>query len=86
MIRRYRFCYTFRAWCDDQGGNVDRQHEKSFFCQLAKRCRHIRLWDLNRNSGKNVLRFMWRRTPARFSVAVGAKYRGFTLGKHDLAG
>lgn len=77
----YRHVYTFRAWIDDRGNNVDRQHEKSFRCQLAKRCQHIRLWDLNRRvSGKNILRICRRRRPFLFDVRVGAKYRGVGFG------
>lgn len=72
---RRRWTYSFRCWIDERGFNVDRQHEKSFRCQLAGRCDHIRLWDLNTaHKSRNLLRIVRRRKPFVFSVAAGPRY------------
>ena len=40
-----------------------------------------KLWDLNRDDGKNIIRFVWRRPPKPFvHVIVGSKCRMLRLG------
>jgi hypothetical protein len=61
--------YVFRAWVDEHGWNVDREHGR---CQ--GRCRHLRLGDLNREDGGNIIRWVYRRWPPYLSILIGRRY------------
>jgi len=77
--RRHRHTYSFRAWIEEQGSNVDQGHKKR--CDRTDpwyigHCRCLRLWDLNRNgSSLNIIRVVRRFHPLYFHVMVGRKYR-----------
>lgn len=62
---RRRRTYSFRAWVDASGSNVDR---------LPRRRGDTRLWDLNRTSnGHNIIRILRRRSPLYLRVMVGRR-------------
>ena len=78
--RRHRGFYSFRAWIDTHGSNEDRYHEKD--CLVRRHiCTHLRLWDLNwsKDSG-NIIRVVRRRRPLAFSIRVGRRMCGFSIG------
>lgn len=86
LIKRHGLVYSFRAMIDEQGSNVDRYHdvmraERWTKC-LSGECNHITLWDLNWCSGWNIVRLESRRSPFRFSLRIGPRYHGFTVGRH----
>jgi hypothetical protein len=64
--------YAFRAWIDERGSNVDR---------LPRHHRHLKLWDLNRKDGRNVVRTIRRRRPLYVAVFLGANYRRLHIGR-----
>lgn len=73
-IRRHWYGYSFRAWTDEHGSNVDRLHEVG--AVTTHRLPHYRLWDFNTNRKcRNILRIIRRRKPFFLQVVVGAKYR-----------
>lgn len=87
-----RHTYSFRAWIDERGSNCDREHARYCTCNGddahthyvgVHRCSHLKLWDLNRRSdSRNILRVVRRRRPSFFlHVMIGAKFRGFKIGK-----
>lgn len=62
-----RWTYSFRAWIDERGSNVDRQHR---YCEHS--CPHYRLWDLNTvGQAHNIVRVIRRRRPFALGVYVG---------------
>jgi len=78
--KRHRYTYSFRAWIDERGSNVDRKHDimraDHWSPCLEGQCRHLRLWDLNTNGkSHNIIRIVRRRHPFALGVYVGRTMR-----------
>lgn len=58
---------TFRAWIDPRGGNQDRDHREwceadlRAFAGVDRGCPHVRMVDVERSSGRILVRLLRRR-------------------------
>jgi hypothetical protein len=69
--KRRRWTYSFRAWVDDRGWNVDRKHRLG---EVHIRCDCLKLWDLNRTGlGHNIIRIT--RGRRHLVILLGKNYR-----------
>jgi hypothetical protein len=69
--KRRKRTYSFRAWVDEDGWNVDRLHTASAGWHP---CNHLKMWDVNRKgTGHNIIRIT--RGRGHFVVLLGKKYR-----------
>jgi len=73
--KRRRWTYSFRAWVDERGSNVDYQHTLQ---GSGKYCDCLKLWDLNwRKNSHNIIRII--RGRGHFVILLGRKYRKIAL-------
>jgi hypothetical protein len=74
--KRRKRTYSFRAWVDKEGWNVDRKHaaHQRRTDTYTRTCDCLKLWDLNwRGSSHNIIRVT--RGRRHLVILLGRKYR-----------
>jgi hypothetical protein len=72
--KRRKRTYSFRAWVDTDGWNVDRKHKD----EPHIRCDCLKLWDVSRTGlGHNIIRIT--RGKGHFVILLGEKYHRIAL-------
>ncbi len=78
--KRRKRTYSFRAWVDERGSNVDRLHHH--LPESGKHCDCLKMWDLNwKKSHHNIIRIT--RGRGHFVILLGSKYRKIALRQRE---